>query len=87
MCDSAAAAHLPVWLAQTRNPVRFAPGCYRVEPLGHLFLWIAASVLRRWRLELSPENEARIEACDDLATIERWLDQAVTATSTSEALQ
>ncbi len=187
------AAHLPVWLAQTRTPVRFAPGCYRVEPLGHLFLWIAANelplrddlvpflvarsgqaldefarwvaprrsprwllsmlrylamstsvrrellwefektedpeilardqeildvllsarpqikarlveegrlegrltearaalrrVLRQRRLELSPENEARIEACDDLATIERWLDQAVTATSTSEALQ
>ncbi|WP_437805936.1 hypothetical protein [Sorangium sp. So ce1078] len=187
------AAHLPVWLAQTRNPVRFAPGCYRVEPLGHLFLWIAANelplrddlvpflvarsgqaldefarwvaprrsprwllsmlrylamstsvrrellwefektedpeilardqeilevllsarpqikarlveegrlegrltearsalrrVLRQRRLELSPENEARIETCSDLATIERWLDQAVTAASISEALQ
>ncbi|KYF59069.1 hypothetical protein [Sorangium sp. So ce854] len=203
------AAHLPVWLERTRKPVRFAPGCYRVEPLGHLFLWIAANelplrddlvpflvarsgraldefarwvaprrsprwvlgmlrylamstsvrkellwgfektddpeilardqeifevllaarphlvervveegrregrreghregrreghlegrliearaalrrVLARRELKLSPEDEARIEACGDLATIERWHEQAVTATSTSEALQ
>ncbi|WP_437781753.1 hypothetical protein [Sorangium sp. So ce1097] len=44
-------------------------------------------VLARRELELSPEDDARIEACGDLATIERWLEQAVTATSTSEALQ
>ncbi|WP_437928853.1 hypothetical protein WMF37_06110 [Sorangium sp. So ce291] len=195
------AAHLPVWLKQARKPVRFAPGCYRVEPLGHLFLWIAANelplrddlvpflvarsgraldefarwvaprrsprwvlgmlrylamstsvrkellwefektedpeimardqeifevllaarpqlmkrlleegrrearlegrlegrliearkalrrVLARRQFELSPEDDARIEACGDLATIERWLDHAVTATSASEALQ
>ncbi|XXT21232.1 hypothetical protein WME94_06665 [Sorangium sp. So ce429] len=199
------AAHLPVWLEQARKPVRFAPGCYRVEPLGHLFLWIAANelplrddlvpflvarsgraldefarwvaprrspgwvlgmlrclamstsvrkellwgfektedpeimardqeilevllaarpqvmarlveekrreahleghreghlegrlieartalrrVLARRHLELSPEDDARIEACNDLTTIERWHDRAVTAASTSEALQ
>jgi len=28
-----------------------------------------------------------IEACSDLATLERWLDQAVTAASASEALR
>ncbi|WP_438018298.1 hypothetical protein WMF18_04095 [Sorangium sp. So ce315] len=194
-----------MWLERTRKPVRFAPGCYRVEPLGHLFLWIAANelplrddlvpflvarsgraldefarwvaprrsprwvlgmlrylamstsvrkellwgfektddpeilardqeilevllaarphlmarvveegrreahlegrreghlegrliearaalrrVLARRELKLSPEDEARIDACGDLATIERWHEQAVTATSTSEALQ
>lgn len=44
-------------------------------------------VLARRELKLSPGDEARIEACVDLATIERWLDQAVTVVSTSEALQ
>jgi hypothetical protein len=29
----------------------------------------------------------QIEACSDLATLERWLDQAVTAASASEALR
>ncbi|MGK3990337.1 hypothetical protein WME99_45250 [Sorangium sp. So ce136] len=44
-------------------------------------------VLARRQLELSPEDDAHIEACGDLATIERWHDRAVTATSASEALQ
>ncbi|WP_438008430.1 hypothetical protein WME89_06820 [Sorangium sp. So ce321] len=44
-------------------------------------------VLARRQLELSPEDDARIEACGDLATIERWHDHAVIATSASEALQ
>ncbi|WP_437672103.1 hypothetical protein [Sorangium sp. So ce131] len=44
-------------------------------------------VLARRQLELSPGDEERIEACGDLATIERWHDQAITAASTSEALQ
>ena len=38
-------------------------------------------------LLLSPEEDAAIECCEDLATLERWLDQAVTATSAAEALQ
>ena len=44
-------------------------------------------VLARRELELSAEDDARIEACGDLATIERWHDHAVTATSASEALR
>ncbi|XXX81828.1 hypothetical protein WMF30_24005 [Sorangium sp. So ce134] len=44
-------------------------------------------VLARRRLELSPDDDARIEACVDLATLERWHDQAITAASASEALQ
>jgi hypothetical protein len=44
-------------------------------------------VLACRRLALSAEEEARIEACTDAATLERWFDQAVTAASTAEALQ
>ena len=43
-------------------------------------------VLARRELSLSPEDEARIEACADLAMLERWLDQAVVASSAAEAL-
>jgi hypothetical protein len=43
-------------------------------------------VLARRELSLSAEDEARIEACADLATLERWLDQAVIASSAAEAL-
>jgi len=43
-------------------------------------------VLARRGLTLSPEQEARIAACEDLAALERWLDQAVTAASADEAL-
>ncbi len=44
-------------------------------------------VLTRRGLALGPEDEARIEACEDTATLERWLDQAVTAATVAEALQ
>lgn len=37
-------------------------------------------------LVLTPAHEARIDACGDLLELERWLDQAVTASSTDEAL-
>ncbi|WP_437944319.1 hypothetical protein WMF27_17540 [Sorangium sp. So ce281] len=43
-------------------------------------------VLARRQLALSPLDDARIEACVELATLERWHDQAITATSVSEAL-
>jgi hypothetical protein len=43
-------------------------------------------VLVRRSLALSPEQEARIEATDELAQLERWHDQAVTAPSADEAL-
>ena len=47
---------------------------------------LLCQVLARRQLVLSPDDEARVEACTDLATLERWLDQAVTAASSSEAL-
>jgi len=39
------APHLPEWLDEMRRPVRFAPGCYWIDPHGHSFLWIAANEL------------------------------------------
>ena len=44
-------------------------------------------VLARRQLTPSQDGDARIEACTDLATLERWLDRAVTAASVSDALQ
>jgi hypothetical protein len=42
-------------------------------------------VLRK--LGLKADGEARINACMDLATLRRWLDQAVLAATADEALQ
>ncbi len=51
----------------------------------------ARSALRRVLavrgLATSPDDEARIEACTTLATLERWLDQALTASNVTEALR
>lgn len=182
------APHLPDWLDAMRQPVRFAPGCYWIEPPWQRILWIAANELplvdelipfllarsgqaldefSRWvaprrpldwvltmleylpmsmptreelvrrfapvddpeilarrkhilqvlldmdpqtqqQLQLegrltearaalhrvlacrqlmpSKDDDAQIEACSDLATLERWHDQAVTAVSVSDAL-
>jgi hypothetical protein len=44
-------------------------------------------VLALRRLALSAEEEARIDACGDLDTLCRWLDQAVAVASDAEALQ
>jgi hypothetical protein len=44
-------------------------------------------VLARRQLTPSQVDDARIEDCTDLAILERWLDQAVTARSASEALE
>jgi hypothetical protein len=38
------------------------------------------------QLTVSKDDDARIEACTDLATLERWLGRAVTAVSVSDAL-
>jgi hypothetical protein len=50
----------------------------------------ARSMLRRAliRRQLAPSkaDDARIEACTDLATLERWLDRVATAVSASDAL-
>ena len=43
-------------------------------------------VLERRKLRPSPAELARIEACSDLARLERWLDSAITAASVAEAL-
>ncbi len=43
-------------------------------------------VLARRQLTPSKDEDARIEACTDLATLERWLDRAITAVSASDAL-
>jgi hypothetical protein len=39
------------------------------------------------KLVPSPEEEARIDACADPATLERWLEQAMDAGSVAEALK
>ena len=44
-------------------------------------------VLALRKLSLSAEQERRIGACTDLATLERWHDQAVFAESADEALR
>jgi hypothetical protein len=44
-------------------------------------------VLTRRKLALRRADKARIDACSDLATLERWHDQAITARSAAEALQ
>ena len=41
-------------------------------------------VLARRQLTLSKDKDTRIEACTDLATLERWLDRAVTAISVAD---
>jgi hypothetical protein len=43
-------------------------------------------VLARRQIMLSTDDEARIDACADLATLERWLDRAITAVSASDVL-
>jgi hypothetical protein len=43
-------------------------------------------VLVRRQLTPTRADDARIEACADLATLERWLDRAVSAASVADAL-
>jgi hypothetical protein len=38
-------------------------------------------------LPLGPEQEEQINTCTDLAKLHRWLDQAISAESTAEALR
>jgi hypothetical protein len=44
-------------------------------------------VLSRRKLTLATEDEARIDACTDPATLERWIEQAVDAPTAAEALR
>jgi hypothetical protein len=39
------------------------------------------------QLTPSLDDDARIESCTDLATLERWLDRAITAASVSDVLR
>jgi predicted transposase YdaD len=43
-------------------------------------------VLSRRGLAVSAEQQAKLDTCEDLATLERWHDQAITAPSADEAL-
>ncbi|KYF51572.1 hypothetical protein BE08_33240 [Sorangium cellulosum] len=51
----------------------------------------ARAVLRRLlvrrQLALGADELARIEACDDLATLERWLEQSLSADTAADALR
>jgi len=44
-------------------------------------------VLAGRQLTPSKSDDARIDACTDLATLERWLDRAITAASVSDVLR
>ncbi len=44
-------------------------------------------VLAHRELALRPIDDVRIDACPDLATLERWLEQAITARTGTEALR
>jgi hypothetical protein len=44
-------------------------------------------VLTNRQLTPSQDDDARIDACTDLATLERWLGRAITATSVSDVLR
>ena len=44
-------------------------------------------ILARRGLELRPEDSVRIDACSDLPTLERWLEEAAVAGSAEEALR
>lgn len=64
------APHIPEWLQELHRPQRFAPGCYRIEPYGQSFLWIAANELPLLD-ELIPFLLARSgQALDDFG---RWV--------------
>ena len=64
------APHLPEWLDEMSSPMRFAPGCYWIEPPDQNFLWIAANELPLLD-ELIPFLMARSgQALDDFC---QWL--------------
>jgi hypothetical protein len=64
------APHVPQWLQELRRAVRFAPGCYRIDPPRQSLLWIAANELPLLD-ELVPFLLARSgQALDDFG---RWV--------------
>lgn len=44
-------------------------------------------VLSLRKITLSPEQEQQIDACKDIETLRRWLDQAVFAETAADALR
>jgi hypothetical protein len=44
-------------------------------------------ILARRGIELRPEDSARIDACADLPTLERWLEEAAVADRAEDALR
>jgi hypothetical protein len=64
---------------------------FRREVLDEGMLLEARRLLRRVLtvrgLALAPDDEARIDACTESATLERWLEQAMSAATTAEALR
>jgi predicted transposase/invertase (TIGR01784 family) len=46
-----------------------------------------AEILRQRGVPLSPVEQTRLESCEDLGTLRRWLVQALTATTAAEALR
>jgi hypothetical protein len=64
------APHMPQWLEDLHRPVRFAPGCYWIDPPRRSFLWVAANDLPLLD-ELVPFLLARSgKALDDFG---RWV--------------
>jgi predicted transposase/invertase (TIGR01784 family) len=45
------------------------------------------NIFRKRGWTVAPQQEARLDGCTDLGTLERWLVQALTAASTAEALR
>jgi hypothetical protein len=43
-------------------------------------------MLARRQLTPSKDDDARIDVCTDLATLERWLDREITAVSVSDVV-
>lgn len=79
------------FIVSTQNFVEKLLEQGRDEGRGEGRLVGARSSLRRVlgarKLVPSRADEARIDACTDVATIERWLDQAIVAPSVAEALR
>jgi hypothetical protein len=69
--------------------VRLDPGLreeLREELTGEVARILLLRALSRRGFSLGPDDRARIDACEDVATLERWIEQAVTAASLAEAL-
>ena len=48
---------------------------------------VVRRVLALRKLPLTPEQQERIDTCEDLETLRRWLDQAIFADSAAAALR